>query len=112
MKNILFTIKTAYSEENYFLNANEEQPIESQIENALAEICFCDAYEIISYKEVSNEYGEQRETIIKEYDKFSNESVEDTFMNWKYATLEVIQSEIECIKQRMMKYVRETENNS
>lgn len=46
MKNILFTIKTAYSEENYFLKANEKQPIESQIDNALAEICFCDAYEI------------------------------------------------------------------
>ena len=101
MKNILFTIKTAYSEENYFLKANEEQPIESQIDNALAEICFCDAYEIISYKEVSNEY-----------EKFSNESVEDTFMNWKYATLEVIQSEIECIKQRRIKDVRKTEGNS
>ena len=35
MKNILFTIKTAYSEENYFLKANEKQPIESQIDNAL-----------------------------------------------------------------------------
>ena len=112
MKNILFTIKTAYSEENYFLKANKEQPIESQIDNALAEICFCDAYEIISYKEVSNEYVEQRESLIKEYEKFSNESVEDTFMNWKYATLEVIQSEIECIKQRRMKDVRETEGNS
>lgn len=54
MKNILFTIKTVYSEENYFLKANEKQPIESQIDNALAEICFCDAYEIISYKEVPN----------------------------------------------------------
>lgn len=41
MKNILFTIKTAYSEENYFLKANEEQPIESQIDNALAEIRCC-----------------------------------------------------------------------
>ena len=74
--------------------------------------CFCDAYEIISYKEVPNEYVEQRGSLIKEYEKFSNESVEDTFMNWKYATLEVIQSEIECIKQRRMKDVRETEGNS
>ena len=49
MKNILFTIKTAYSEENYFLKANEKQPIESQIDNALAEICFCAAYEIMGY---------------------------------------------------------------
>ena len=94
MKNIIFTIQTSYSEENYFLAANEEQPIESQIDNALAEICFCDAYEIISYKEISNEYVEQRESLIKEYEKFFNESVEDTFMNWKYATLEVIQEDI------------------
>ena len=94
MKNIIFTIQTSYSEENYFLAANEEQPIESQIDNALAEICFCDAYEIISYKEVPNEYVEQRESLIKEYEKFSNESVEDTFMNWKYATLDVIQEDI------------------
>lgn len=112
MKNILFTIKTAYSEENYFLKANEEQPMESQIDNALAEICFCDAYEIISYKEVSNEYVEQRGSLIKEYEKLSKESFEDAFISLKYATLEVIQSEIECIKQRRIKDVRKTEGNS
>ena len=72
MKNILFTIKTAYSEENYFLKANEEQPIESQIDNALAEICFCDAYEIISYKEVPNEYVEQRGRLLAMGNSISN----------------------------------------
>lgn len=108
MKNILFTIKTAYSEENYFLKANEEQLIESQIDNALAEICFCDAYEIISYKEVSNEYVEQREKLIKEYEKLSKESFEDAFISLKYTTLEVIQSEIEYIKQRGWKMSEKT----
>ena len=31
MKNILFTIKTAYSEENYFLKANEKQRLNPKL---------------------------------------------------------------------------------
>ena len=50
MKHIIFTIKTAYSEENYFLEVNENDSIELQIDNALAEICYCDAYQIVSNK--------------------------------------------------------------
>ena len=94
MKNIIFTIKTAYSEENYFLEVNENDSIEFQIDNSLAEICFCDAYEIVSYKEVSEDYTEERKTLMKEYEKLFNETVEDAFMSGKYTTLEAIKNDM------------------
>lgn len=55
MKNIIFIIKTEYSEEKYFLEVDENDSIELQVDDALAEICYCDAYEIVSYKEVNAE---------------------------------------------------------
>ena len=95
MKHIVFTIKTSYSEENYFLEVNENDSIELQIDNALAEICYCDAYEIVSYKEVSEDYIEERNALIKEYKILFNETVEEAFMSGKYTTLEAIKNDIE-----------------
>lgn len=95
MKNIIFTIKTEYSTENYFLEVNENHSIELQIDNALAEICFCDEYEIVSYKEVSEDYTEERNTLLSEYEKLFNESIEDAFMSGKFTTLEAIKKDID-----------------
>ena len=49
-RTIIFTIKTEYSLETYFLVVNEYQLIETQIDDALASIGYCDAYEIENYK--------------------------------------------------------------
>ena len=72
MKHIIFTIETAYSVENYFLEVNENDSIELQIDDALAEICFCDAYEIVSYKEVDDDYYIKRLAVKTAYDAASN----------------------------------------
>ena len=93
-KNIVFTIRTAYSEETYFLTVNNSHSIESQIDDALADICFCDDYVIASWKEVSQEYVKARERLMKEYKRLFNESVEDALMGRKYATLEAIARDI------------------
>ncbi len=95
MKYIIFTIKTAYSEENYFLTVNDTEAIELQIDKALAEICYCDNYEIISYTEVTKEYIEERNKAIVEYENLFNESVENSFCSGKYTTLEAIKDDIE-----------------
>lgn len=95
MKNIIFTIKTAYSEENYFLEVNENDSIEFQIDNALAEICFCDDYEIVSFKEISEDYTEERNTLLSEYEKLFGEAVEDAFCSGKYTTLEAIEKDMD-----------------
>ena len=95
MKHIVFIIKTSYSEEDYFLEVNENDSIELQIDNALSEICFCDAYEIISYKEVSKEYVEARNSLMEKYEKLFSETVEDAFCSWKFTTLEAIEKDME-----------------
>lgn len=88
MKNIIFTIKTNYSEEDYFLALESENNIECQIDDALANICFCDAYEIINIKEVSNDYIEKRDKTIKKYREVFKEYPH------KYMTLEAIEGDI------------------
>ena len=93
-KSIIFTIRTAYSEETYFLTVNDSHSIESQIDDALADICFCDDYVIASWKEVSQEYVKARERLMEEYKKLFNESVEDALMGRKYTTLEAIARDI------------------
>ena len=95
MKHIIFTIKTAYSEENYFLEVNENDSIELQIDDALAEICFCDAYEIVSYKEVDNDYYIKRLAVKTAYETLFNESIEEAFCSGKYTTLEAIEKDME-----------------
>ena len=95
MKHIIFTIKTAYGEENYFLTVNENNSIDLQIDNALAEICYCDAYEIVGYKEVDNDYYIKRLAVKTAYETLFNEKVEDAFCSGKYTTLEAIEKDIE-----------------
>ena len=69
MKNIIFKIKTEYSLETYFLVVNENKLIETQIDDALASIGYCDAYEIENYKEVSKKYAARRNKFFKKYKK-------------------------------------------
>ena len=95
MKHIIFTIETTYSEENYFLSVNENNSIEFQIFNALAEICYCDAYEIVGYKEVDNDYYINWLAAKTTYKTLFNESIEDAFCSGKYTTLEAIENDIE-----------------
>lgn len=92
--NIVCTIETSYGEANYFLSTDDKSSIEMQIDNALADICFCDAYVISSYKEVDSNYVEKRKELMEEYQKKFGQSVEDAFCSGKYTTLEAILSDI------------------
>lgn len=94
MRNIIFTIKTSYSEEHYFLVVNENHTIEMQLDVALSEICFCDAYEIISCRETDVKYVEERNALMTEYEKKYGETVEDSFCSGKYTTLEAIKDDM------------------
>ena len=68
-RTIIFTIKTEYSLDTFFLVVNEYQLIETQIDDALASIGYCDAYEIENYKEVSKKYAARRNKFLKKYKK-------------------------------------------
>lgn len=93
---IKFTIKTPYSVEKYFLEADKNKDINTQIDNALANIAFEEEYKIIDYIELSQSYVEAREKLIKIYEKLFNETVEEAFCSGeKYITLEGIIDGIE-----------------
>lgn len=95
-KYIKFIIKTPYSIEEYFLEADENKDINTQIDNALANIAFEEEYKIIDYIELSQSYVEAREKLIKIYEKLFNETVEEAFCSGeKYITLEGIIDGIE-----------------
>lgn len=94
MKNIIFKIKTKYSLETYFLVVNENKLIETQIDDALASIGYCDAYEIENYKEVSKKYAARRNKFLKKYKKLFQESVEDAFPSGKLTSIGAIKADI------------------
>lgn len=94
MKNIVFTIETSYSQEKYFLTVDENESITLQIWDAMAKICFCDAFEIIDYKEVSTEYVEERNVLISEYEA-KYEPVEEAFCSGFMVTLDALKRDIE-----------------
>ena len=93
MKHIIFTIKTAYSEESYFLTVDKNHSIELQIDDALAKNCYCDAYEIISYKEATTEYINERNSLIAEYET-KYEAISEAFCNGDLVTLESLKDDI------------------
>ena len=93
MKNIIFTIETSYSQENYFLTVDENESITLQIWDAMAKICFCDAFEIVSWEEVSDEYVTERNSLISEYEA-KYEPVEEAFCSGFMVTLETLKDDI------------------
>lgn len=60
MKYTYFEIKTSYSQESYFCENNTESVFDS-IDNFLCENCFCDDYDIISYRNATKEEERQIE---------------------------------------------------
>ena len=57
MKSIVFTIKTAYSREKYFMELKDGQDVEDQIDTALLrDMCFCDEYKLVRYKEADEKH--------------------------------------------------------
>ena len=105
-KSIVFTIKTAYSREKYFLELEEntEKPweINDQIETALiSKMCFCDAYDLVRYKEVGEEYIDKREKAISKLKNLVGDRFEDNYPCWEYMTLESLRDSIRYEKERM-----------
>lgn len=79
IKNIIFTIKTSYSEEQVFLSLNEVKPVELQLANALAKYSFCEDYKIKEMEAVTEKYLHERGELIEKYKKHGID-VEDYFM--------------------------------
>lgn len=108
-KSIVFTIKTAYSREKYFLELNEgtENPweIKDQIETALfSKMCFCDGYDLVGYKEVDDKYIAKREKAIKELESIIHDTCEEYFCcGEEFVTLEALRDSIRYEKERANK---------
>lgn len=108
-KSIVFTIKTAYSREKYFLELedNTEKPweIKDQIETALiSKMCFCDGHDLVRYKEVDEKYIAKREKAIKELESIINDTCEEYFCCGKeFVTLEALRDAIRYEKERTNK---------
>lgn len=93
MKNIVFEINTSSGKEKFFLPVNERHSINLQIDMALAEICYCDAYEIVSYTEVTEEYVRERIRLIASFEKMC-EPISEAFCNGNLVTLGQLKSEM------------------
>lgn len=98
-KSIVFTIKTAYSREKYFLELedNTEKPweIKDHIETALiSKMCFCDGYDLVRYKEVDEKYIAKREKAISKLKNLVGDRFEDNYPCWEYMTLESLRDSI------------------
>lgn len=93
MKNIVFVVKTSDYKEKFFLSVNEEHSIELQVDMALAGIGYCDAYEIILYADVTEEYVKERNRLISIFEK-KYESINEAFCNRNLVTLGQLKSEI------------------
>lgn len=103
-KSIVFTIKTAYSREKYFLELKDEQEVEDQIDTALLkDMCFCDGYDLARYKEVGEEYIAKREKAISKLKDLLGDRFEDNYPCWEYMTLEALRDSIRYEKERANK---------
>ena len=101
-KSIVFTIKTAYSREKYFMELEDGQYVEDQIYTALLrDMCFCDEYKLVRYKEVDEKYITKREKAIKELESIINDKCEEYFCcGEEFVTLESLRDAIRYEKKR------------
>ena len=92
---VIFEIKTSNEYQPFFMYASSKSSIETQIHNALAEICFCDSYEITWHKTADDGYVNERELACREFEELFNEKIEDAFPSGKYTALSSIRKDIE-----------------
>ena len=91
---IEFTITTSLGDETFYCSVDENENIEPQIHDVLAEICFCDAYEIKSFEPVTDGYMIRRIELICEYeDNFG--LIEDNFTQGPFCCNATIEKAIE-----------------
>lgn len=93
--NIIFTIKTDYSIEKYFLQNVSHIDAEFKLQTALDSIGFEEPYRIVYVEFVDKKYKKIREQVIAIYENIFRESVEEDFLQGEYTTLEAILNEIE-----------------
>jgi len=93
--NIIFTIKTDYSIEKYFLQNVSHIDAEFKLQTALNSIGFEEPYRIVDVEFVDKKYKKIREQVIAIYENIFKESVEEDFLQDKYTTTEAILNEIE-----------------
>lgn len=93
--NIIFTIKTNYSIEKYFLQNVSHIDAEFKLQTALDSIGFEEPYRIVDVEFVDKKYKKIREQVIAIYENIFRESVEEDFLQGEYTTLEAILNEIE-----------------
>lgn len=97
MKNYIVTIETWYSTEEYLIPIDTESKEWDfiQIDKAFASIGFCDAFEVVKMEEVTAEYMEKREELIRRWEQINGESIEEGFCSGKFVTLECLENELE-----------------
>ena len=94
-KSIVFTIKPAYRREKYFMELKDGHDVEDQIDTALiSKMCFCDAYDLVKYKEVDEKYIAKREKAISKLKNLVGDRFEDNYPCWEYMTLESLRDSI------------------
>ena len=90
MVGIEFTIiaTTTRITERYFTLINPEESTEDQIVKLLSDMCFCDAYRITEFHEVSEEYISERRKLCEKYSKLhGKESIEYDLCHGNHVTL-------------------------
>ena len=90
MKGILFAISSSVGTEHFYLEADERRSVEAQIDEALAGMGYCDAYEILSWKEAPGGYVRRHRKLVEKYD----EKIEELLTVGKYSTVETIIKEV------------------
>lgn len=92
---VVFKIETVEGVQKFFMYATPNSSIEKQIHNALAKICFCDAYDILAYDNAPSWYVKDRDRLCREYQQHFSEFVENAFPSGIYTSLEAIKEDIE-----------------
>lgn len=94
MKKYIVTIETRYSIEEYFMPLDLSKSEICQVDKMLAEIGFCEDYDLVRWEEVSEEYKVEREKLVKQWDEKYAECIEHRPLTGKYATLEALRFEL------------------
>ena len=69
--------------------------VEDQIDTALLkDMCFCDEYTLVRYKEVDEKYITKREKAISKLKNLVGDRFEDNYPCWEYMTLESLRDSI------------------
>lgn len=94
MKHYIVTIETWTGEEEYLMPLDLEKCEYNQVYDCLAEIGFCDSFELVRWEEATENYMMERSRLMKQWKEIHGESVEEGFCSGKYTTLDALETEL------------------